>query len=434
MRAAGLAAALAAAVLLPNGAPGIGIVLVALLVAAAARLGAGASPDLWIFGTGAVALAGMAALTDAGWLLAIDLVAAVLLGTIAVAGPRLAAPIAPVLALRAAPAVVPRPPATVVPVARGVALVGVVMLPFAALLVSADAAFAALAGDLPLPSLSALPFRGVLFVAVLGGSLGLGLVRSPSHAQLTFGLPRALSPIEWILPLSALVALFLAFVTVQVTVLFGGRDHVLQTAGLSYAEYARSGYWQLLAAAILTLAVIAAAVVLADTPQRKHRITLNGLLAAVCSLTMVVLASALHRLAMYEGAFGLTRLRLGAEAFAWGLAGLFALIVVAGVLPLIRHFARIALAAAAGGLLAFSLSNPDGTIARHNIDRWKKTGRLDVSYLQTLSADAAPSIAALPPGLRGEALRPLATRLAAGDGWASFNVSRRRARGLLASR
>jgi hypothetical protein len=42
-------------------------------------------------------------------------------------------------------------------------------------------------------------------------------------------------------------------------VLFGGHDHVLRTAGLSYADYAHQGYGQLMAAAMLTLAVIAAA-------------------------------------------------------------------------------------------------------------------------------------------------------------------------------
>jgi hypothetical protein len=234
------------------------------------------------------------------------------------------------------------------------------------------------------------------------------------------------------LPLGALVALFVAFVGVQVTVLFGGRDHVLRTTGLTYAEYARSGYWQLLATAVLTLAVIAAALRLADTPRRSHRLILRGLLAALCGLTLVMLASALHRLDLYESAFGLTRLRLSAEAFAWGLAGFFALIVVAGLVPFVRrNFARTAIAAAAVGLLAFSLSNPDGTIARHNIERWRATGSLDVAYLQTLSADATPAIAKLPPDLRTVALGPIAGRLADGDGLGSWNLSRHRARDIL---
>jgi hypothetical protein len=407
-------------------------VLVALLVAIAARLGAGASLDLWLFGSGALALAAMAAVSDARWLVAVDLGAAALLGTVAVAGPRLAAPVAPLLALRSAPDVTPRPSAAAVPVARGVALVGVVVVPFAALLLSADAAFAAIAGDIPLPSTTYLPLRAFLFVGVLGGALGLGLVHRRPPRQLSLELPRALAPVEWILPLATLVALFLAFVGVQLTVLFGGRDHVLHTTGLTYAEYARSGYWQLIAAAVLTLAVIGGAVTLADAPRRRDRLVLKALLAALCGLTVVLLASAWRRLDLYESAFGLSRLRLGADAFAVGLAVLFTLVVAAGVVPLVRrHLARIVLASAAAGLLVFSLSNPDGTVARHNIERWQRTGSLDVAYLQVLSADAAPVIDKLPPPLRDEALRPLAQRLAAGDGWGSLNLARHRARGHL---
>ena len=118
-----------------------------------------------------------------------------------------------------------------------------------------------------------------------------------------------------------------------------------------------------------------------------------------------------------------------------GLAGFFALIVVAGVVPIVRrNFARTTIAAAAVGLLAFSLSSPDSTIARQNIERWRDTGSLDIAYLQTLSADAAPAIAELPPGLRDVALVPLADRLAEADGWGSLNLSRHRARDILAAR
>lgn len=432
MRVAALVAALAAATLLPGGAPGTGIVLVALLIGVAAWRGTGSSSDLWLFGAAAVALAGVAAVMDARWLVTIDLGAACLLGTIAVGGPTLVAPIAPAAALRFVPTITPRPDARAVPALRGTALVGVVVLPFAALLVSGDAAFAALAGSIPLPAVATLPVRVVVFVLVFAGSLGLGLVGDRKHVQLSLRARRALTPIEWILPLAALVVLFLAFVAVQLTVMFGGREHVLHTTGLTYAEYARSGYWQLLAASVLTLAVIAAALVLADAPLRRHRVILKTLLASICALTVVLLASAQHRLDVYESAFGLTRLRLSAEAFAWGVAGLFACIVAAGAVPVVgRNFARITLFAGALGLLTFSLANPDGTVARHNINRWERTGHLDIQYLQALSADAAPSIAKLPPDLRQQALQPLATRLASEDGWGSLNRSRRKARQLL---
>jgi hypothetical protein len=242
-------------------------------------------------------------------------------------------------------------------------------------------------------------------------------------------VPRRLTPWEWGIPLALLDALFLAFVVVQLAVLFGGHEHVLRTAGLTYAEYARQGFWQLLAAAALTFAVVGAATLLADAPRRSQRLLLRVLLGVLCALTIVVVVSALRRLLLYEEAFGLTRLRLLAEAASLWFGALFALVLAAGLIaPVRRELARIAIGVTAAGLIVFGLANPDGLIAERNVERWRETGRLDVAYLQTLSADAAPVLAELPHALRRRALAPLAARLRKGEPWSSYNLSRERAR------
>jgi hypothetical protein len=129
----------------------------------------------------------------------------------------------------------------------------------------------------------------------------------------------------------------------------------------------------------------------------------------------------------------LTRSRLFAEAVAVWLGGLFALLVAAGVVRAVgRNLARIVVVGTAAGLLAFSLANPDQLVAERNVERWRETGRIDLFYLQELSADAAEAIAGLPPHLRREALAPLAARLEADEPWSSFNLSRDRARDVLA--
>ena len=85
------------------------------------------------------------------------------------------------------------------------------------------------------------------------------------------------------------------------------------------------------------------------------------LLGGLCLLTLVTVASALHRLSLYEDAFGLTRPRLAAETLSLALGGLFVLVLIGGILRLgRRQVVRAALAGLALGLLAFSLSNPDG--------------------------------------------------------------------------
>jgi hypothetical protein len=241
------------------------------------------------------------------------------------------------------------------------------------------------------------------------------------------GLPRRLAPAEWIPGLVGLVAVFGLFVGVQATVLFAGRDHVLQTAGLTYAEYARSGYWQLLAVAALTFLVVGLTVLLADTPTPALERLRRGLLLTLLALALVVLASALHRIHVYQDALGATPLRLYVEASLLWFAALFGLVAAAGALqPVRRQLRRCAVAITAAGLMALVLSNPDGRVARHNVERWRETGRIDVATLARLSADAVPALRALPDGLRRQAIDPILARTR-GDGVLAWNLSRSRA-------
>ena len=138
------------------------------------------------------------------------------------------------------------------------------------------------------------------------------------------------------IPLALLNTLFLAFVGVQFAVLFGGHDRVLETTGLTYAEYARSGFWQLLVVTALTCVVTATAWRFAEVRTRRDGIVLRFLLGALLCLTLVVLFSAIHRLRLYEDAFGLTRLRLLAESFALWLGALLLLVGASGALASVR--------------------------------------------------------------------------------------------------
>jgi hypothetical protein len=432
MRTLALAAALSAAAVIPAGPPGVGVLIVAVLIAAAAAAARRPSAHAVVFGGLALVLSSFAVLRDAGWVVAIDLTAAWLAAAVAAVGPRRAALVAPFARLNDLPTVMPREAGRLAPAFRGAFLGGFLVVPFAALFFAADAAFAELGGRIPLPSGASLPLRVVIFAVVLAATLGLALAarRPPERRE-----PRErgrLTPVEWAIPLACLVTLFTAFVAVQLAVLFGGHDHVLETAGLTYAEYAREGFWELLLAGALTLTVIGLAVRVAGAPGRGHRLLLKALLGALCLLTLVVLASALHRLRLYEDAYGLTRARLSAEAVAVWLGGAFVLVSVAGVVRGVRgRFAELAVGGTAAALIAFSAADPDELIAERNAEHWRETGRIDVVYLSGLSADAVPALAALPEPLRGDALQPLAAELGDDEAWSSANLSRAHARDLL---
>jgi hypothetical protein len=439
-RARALFAATAGAWLLPPGRPGIGVVIVSLLVAFAAAGGRRPTFAGAVLATLALFLCVVAALRDAQWVVLVSLAAAVVLASAAAAAGETwvrvgAGCIAVALRLADAPAEarsLELDTARVrrfAPAARGAFVGVVVVVPFGVLFWTADGAFAQLGSSLPHPSADAVPGRLLAFVLVLALVVGLVLARRhpPQYEVAPPEGPVAFA--EWAIPLALLDALFLAFVLVQIAVLFGGNDRVLHTAGLTYAEYARQGFAQLLAAASLTLLVVAGATRYAGAgPTRRDRLVLRALLGVLCVLTLVVLASALRRLGLYEDAYGFTRPRLAAHGLGLWLALVFLLLLAAGSTSHGRWLPRTALVATGGSLLAFALANPDRMIAERNVARWEATGRIDVPYLRSLSADAVPALDRLPPGLRAAALTRIRRRVAEHEAWSSANLSRARAR------
>ncbi|HEV2756521.1 MAG TPA: DUF4173 domain-containing protein [Actinomycetota bacterium] len=446
-------AALVAALLIPSGPPGIGFFLTGTAIAVAVIAARARPLDLEAAGFAAAALLflAMATFFDAEWVVAVDVLAAAGCSAVAATSARTWASIlgAPFRVVRetvrvpsAVVASVPRFARRLDPgaAARALGLSALLLLTFGALFTSADAAFARLAGDVLLPDVAPelLPARILVGALVLAGAGGLVLagrnraeMLSPSFDDVWNRPPRRpIATVEWALPLALLDALFAAFVLVQVTVLFGGHEHVLETTGLTYAQYAREGFFQLTWIAVLVLGVIAISVrVLRETPRQR---LLKALLGTLCALTLVVLVSALRRMDLYEAAYGLTRVRVSVHAALLWMGGVFVLVMVAGATRRAGWLPRSVLVFTVAALLAFNASNPDARIARAGVERWRSAGDLDGGYLATLSADAIPTLMELPPeerrcivGLIGDR-----TRRASGA-WSSFNLSRERALDLI---
>lgn len=177
-------------------------------------------------------------------------------------------------------------------------------------------------------------------------------------------------------------------------------------------------------ATALTLLVVWAAHRKAPRATAGDRAWIRASLGLLCLLTLVVVASALYRMHIYQEAYGFTRLRVLVDVFE-GWLGLLVVAVLGGGAALRAPWLpRFALLSGAGLLLAVAAINPDAWIARHNIERYEETGKVDLRYLQGLSADAVPVLATLPDDLAACALAGHST--AEEDDWLEWNLGRRR--------
>ncbi|GAA3825346.1 DUF4153 domain-containing protein [Nocardioides panacisoli] len=301
------------------------------------------------------------------------------------------------------------------------------LIVFGLLFASADALFAEWA-DAVLPDLSLDTFVLRLFLTVAVGGAVLAasyLALNPPRVDRAEASSRPVQHrFEWLAPVLVVNAVFAGFLIAQAAVIFGGHDYLQRTTGLTYAEYVHQGFGQLTVATGLTLLVVWAAARKAPRATATDRAWLRATLGVLCAQTLVVVASALYRMGVYQDAYGFTRLRLTVDVFEGWLGLLVLALVGAGVALRGVWLPRFALLSGAAALLGLALLNPDAWIARHNIDRFEDTGKVDWSYLQGLSEDAVPAFTSLPQDLRPCAL---GDRRRSDDDWLEWNLGRSRA-------
>ncbi|MBT8193515.1 MAG: DUF4173 domain-containing protein [Acidimicrobiia bacterium] len=317
------------------------------------------------------------------------------------------------------------------PYVRGTAIAIGPVAVFLTLFVSADAVFATLVADVFGVDLRLNVLIWSLVLITGFSWLLIGLLRYGTSSRGMEDLERPsglrLGTREATTVLALVNGLFLSFVVVQFAYLFGGADVIERTGGLTRAEYAREGFFQLVAVAGFVLAFV---LILdwwtrpAGSPAARAA---GWLQASLVGLTGIVLISALVRMRLYVAEFGLTQLRFYALALMIWIGGLLVWSLVT-VLPGRRALFGSGTFLSLLVLVAtLNVVNPDATIARVNVDRYVNGGAtIDLDYLvHNLSADAAPVLqsnaAVLPPlDLPDAGSSPV-------QDWRNYNLSRSRA-------
>ncbi|OWY59983.1 hypothetical protein B7486_71640, partial [cyanobacterium TDX16] len=207
--------------------------------------------------------------------------------------------------------------------ARGALLSVPLALLLALVLASGDAVFASLF------SVSVDPggLVGHVLAIVLASWVAAGLLAQAERGEPLVARrpPFRLGAIEGVLVLSGLILVYGLFAFARLLVVLRGPDYVVESTGLTYAEYARSGFFQLLWAAALTLLVLVGLRTCVQLSSAISRRAFAVLSLVAVALTLVMVHSAVVRLDLYADAFGLTMLRLCCTIFAWWLASVFVL-------------------------------------------------------------------------------------------------------------
>jgi len=241
---------------------------------------------------------------------------------------------------------------------------------------------------------------------------------------------RFLDPVVIMTVISLLNIVFCVFSIIQFRYLFGGQSFLLPSE-YTFAEYARRGFFELVAVSVINFLIILLAVTFIKRDNKKLLIAGRVLLSILVGFTFIMLASAFYRMLLYEQAYGFTYLRIFVQAFMVLLSFLFVINMIFiwyEKLPIIKAYFITSLAV----YIALNFANVDVIIAGNNISRYQRTGQIDMEYLKGLSYDAVPEMAGLleDSDLRKEVLdyfNTVESELENQGHWQSINLSRSKA-------
>lgn len=333
---------------------------------------------------------------------------------------------------------------TITPVVRGVLL----SLPFLAVFLwlfsSADLVFKRYIGSLVDLNLGPEAIGRLLLIFIVAsafvGAYSLLFTSSSRQQDVMPSTSRFvnLGTVESSIILGSVAGLFLIFVLIQITYLFGGESNITGT-GLTYAEYARKGFFELIFVALISLALLLALHGSALRQTLRQKVLYMWLSGVLIVEVLVIMFSAHTRLQLYEETYGFTLPRLYSHIFIGWLAIVFGLLLFHIVRERRENqFALQVFLSVIAVLLFVNVLNPDAFVAGKNIDRFRQTGKIDLFYLGTLSEDALPAVSQLLDDPDESVRKSMARNLYFSHGfytgrlrddypWQSFNISRSRA-------
>ena len=134
------------------------------------------------------------------------------------------------------------------------------------------------------------------------------------------------NPIVGITFTSVIAVIYLFYSVIQIIYLFIGQDGGIP-AEITYAEYARSGFWELLFVSIINFLMVLVSIYL----FQENKI-LKGILAIICMCTFIMIFSSAYRMWMYVDVYHLTFLRM----FVLWFLGTLTLVMLGTILSIYK--------------------------------------------------------------------------------------------------
>ena len=176
--------------------------------------------------------------------------------------------------------------------------------------------------------------------------------------------------------LTTLNIIYIVFDIIQINSLLLHRV----SSGFNYADYARSGFFQLMFISVINIVII----LLSKKSKEKNYTKIMSLLTVL--LTLVIIVSSFYRMFLYEQAYGYTVLRLG----VYIILITEVLLLIPTIFYIFNKKVKIVSYYLIITIAVYSLVNCfsiERIIAENNIRRYERTGKIDLYYLENYNYD-----------------------------------------------
>ena len=217
-------------------------------------------------------------------------------------------------------------------------------------------------------SVFAVPIAAYIYGLVSGAAhkRGTDTIKQESTVKAATAM-RCFQPATVFIALGTVCGLYLIFILCQIPYFFSAFTGRRPEGWLIYAEYARHGFFELCGIAAINLLIIT----IGNTTCRKKRIesrVLKSFNIAIAIITLVLIATAMSKMALYIDAYGLTMPRLLPCVFMVLMAVVFIALIVLQKWEF--SIVRFSLVVGCVGICTLCLSNPDAIVVRYNTERF----------------------------------------------------------------
>ena len=274
------------------------------------------------------------------------------------------------------------------------------------------------------------------FIKIMAFSFFWGVTYSTRTQAAYQNIEPKLDVVSVLTGLCLLNIVYGVFSYIQFAYLFGSVFNLLPE-GLTHAEYARRGFFEMVVVAIVNMAIVVGSLkftkITGESSGKVFKILNCGLIIS----TLVMLLSSFSRMYLYEEVYGYTYLRVFTHEF------MLMLFIMLGVtlyrmwsnkLNLVKWYIVISLVS----YVMVNYINVDVFIAQKNMERYYRTGKIDVIYLSEMSYDTTPYLEELTTSSDArisvtakKAIENRKKALALEGQWQSYNLSKQLAIGVL---